>query len=133
MDNLKVWGQSPSPHAGRGADVGFLEAPLPTAGKGAGYSFASMSGVSNGETPFSDFISLGLFAVFCNISLRRLLMRQRARTPSGRNTWQYQRHSGWMSKGRDDFLSCANWCQSRRRRALSPKNSGIGGENRNTK
>ena len=23
MDNLKVWGQSPSPHAGRGADVGF--------------------------------------------------------------------------------------------------------------
>ena len=26
MDNLKVWGQSPSPHAGRGADVGFLEA-----------------------------------------------------------------------------------------------------------
>ena len=22
MDNLKVWGQSPSPHAGRGADVG---------------------------------------------------------------------------------------------------------------
>ena len=26
MDNLKVWGQLPSPHAGRGADVWFLEA-----------------------------------------------------------------------------------------------------------
>ena len=24
---LEDWGQSPSPHAGRGADVGFLEAP----------------------------------------------------------------------------------------------------------
>ena len=58
-------------------------------------------------------------------------MRQMASTPSGRNTWQYQRHSGWMSHGRDDFFSSANWCQSRHRRALSPKNSGIGGENRN--
>ena len=43
MDNLKVWGQSPSPHAGRGADVWFLEAPLPTAGKGAKRRFNASS------------------------------------------------------------------------------------------
>ena len=42
---LESWGQPPSPHAGRGADVWFLEAPLPTAVKGTGYSFASMSGM----------------------------------------------------------------------------------------
>ena len=28
-----------------------------------------------GETPFSDFISLGIFAVFCNLSMKRLLLR----------------------------------------------------------
>ena len=49
---------------------------LPSGSEAATLTLCELKGLSNGETPFSNFISCRLFAVFCNLSPYRLLLHR---------------------------------------------------------